>query len=249
MVQGICKLCDKEKMLCEQSHIIPNFLYKNLKKEENHFYLVKSKDNKYEKKGKIQTGEFDKHILCEECETDILGRYEKYGASVLEGGTPLKMGDKRVNGVSFLEIEEINYTLFKLFILSILWKSSISKRELFKEIDLGPYEKIIGQMIHSGNPGKSSEFPFLIFTYLNHKNIPADLITQPRRSKYNGGTTYNFLVGGMSYTIFISKHIIPDFVYEATIREDNSLKIIYAGKQTRNTILKAMTGLDIFKFS
>jgi hypothetical protein len=249
MAEGICKLCGEKKKLCEQSHIIPNFLYKDLKKEEGHFYLVKSKDNRYEKKAKIQTGEFDKHILCQKCENEVLSRYEKYGASVLKGGVELKMINKKANGVSFLEIGDIDYAIFKLFILSILWKASISKRDLFKEISLGPYEKVIGEMILNGNPGKSSEFPFLIFTYLNHKDIPSDLITQPRRSKYDGGTTYNFLVGGMSYTIFISKHIIPDFVYETTIKEDNTLKIIYTDKHIRNTILKAMTGLDVFRYT
>lgn len=247
MAEGICKLCNEEKKLCEKSHIIPNFLYKDLKKEEDHFFLVQSKNNQYEKKGKLQTGEFDKHILCEKCENEVLSRYEKYGASVLKGGVELKIGNKRVNGVSFLEIGDIDYTSFKLFILSILWKSSISKRKLFEEINLGPYEKIIGEMILNGKPGESSKFPFLIFTYLNHKDIPADLITQPRRSKFNGGTTYNFLVGGMSYTIFISKHIIPDFVYETTIKEDNTLKIIYSDKRAMNTIFKAMTGLDILR--
>lgn len=215
--------------------------------DRNSHFLIGSKNKQYKIKGKVQTGEFEKYILCEKCENEVLSKYEKYGASVLKGGVELKMSHKKISGLSFLEIEDIDYTKFKLFILSILWKSSISSRDIFKEISLGPYEKAIGEMLLNGNPGKSSKFPCLILTYLNHKDISAELIAQPKRSKIDSGTTYNFLFGGISYTIFISKNIIPDFISEVTIKEDNTLKVIYADRHARNIILRSMTGLDLFR--
>ena len=223
-------------------------MFNELKKEDNHFFLISTKDNQFKKKGKLQTGDFERNILCVTCEREILSSYESYGAKVLKGGTALKMVNKDVNGVKVLEIEGVDYEKFKLFVLSFLWKSSISKRPLFKDVDLGAdYNEQVRLMLLHGDPGKSTQFPFLIMTYLHHKEIPPDLITQPSKSKIKNGVAYNFLIYGFSYTIFISKNIIPDFIEETTVNEDGRLRIIYASKEMRNLILKGMIGLDIFE--
>ena len=57
---GKCKLCGHEKELCKQSHIIPNFMYKDLFDENNRMYTISGKKNVISKTGVRQTGEFEK---------------------------------------------------------------------------------------------------------------------------------------------------------------------------------------------
>ena len=86
----ICKLCLKEKGLLKKSHIVPNFLYRELRDEDNAF--VKANLAKVTKEN-IYTGLFEPNILCAECDNVLLGKLEDYSSKILYGG--------KIAGVSF----------------------------------------------------------------------------------------------------------------------------------------------------
>ena len=79
----ICKLCLQDKTLLRKSHIAPNFLYKELKDEDNSF--VKAKLDTVTSQ-KTYTGLFESNVLCENCDNTILGRLETYAYNVLYTG-------------------------------------------------------------------------------------------------------------------------------------------------------------------
>jgi hypothetical protein len=245
MELGICRLCKEWKLLCNQSHIIPNFLYKELKVEEGHFFKLETMSEAFNTRGKFQTGIFEKNILCENCDNNIISKLERYGSQVFNGTLKLNIIDSSIKGLRMFEIQGIEYNTFKLFILSILWRSSLSNNEFFRNVILGPYEETLRTMILGNNAGNENDFPFLAIAYTDEK-IKSGLIAQPRKSRVNSGTTYTLLFGGISYTIFISKHIYPDFIPKLTIKNDNKLKIIIADDSIRRLILNSMTGLKIF---
>jgi hypothetical protein len=85
-MNGICKLCGEEKKLCKQSHIIPNFMYKDLFDEKNRIHKIQSQQGKIEQRGICQTGEFDINILCQKCDNSILGKLERYASLILYDG-------------------------------------------------------------------------------------------------------------------------------------------------------------------
>ena len=77
-IMAICKLCKKDKNLCN-SHIIPDFFFRLLKKSldptkfDYKSFFVLSTEKIPSKK---QTGYFEK-MLCEKCENQ-LSEYERY---------------------------------------------------------------------------------------------------------------------------------------------------------------------------
>lgn len=83
---GPCKLCGKHAKLLKKSHIIPNFMYRGLFDESNKMSVVPL-DNPQAKPQFIQTGYFEKYILCGKCDNELLGSLEKYAATLLYGGT------------------------------------------------------------------------------------------------------------------------------------------------------------------
>ena len=79
--------------------------------------------------------EFDKDILCHSCDNETLGKLERYASLILYDGYP-KIVEYREcpDGRKYTYCAGIDYTQFKLFLLSVLWRASISKRPLFGEV-------------------------------------------------------------------------------------------------------------------
>ncbi len=241
-----CKLCCKEKELCKQSHIIPNFMYKDLFDENNRMHAIQSAVGAIKQKGYPQTGGFDKHILCHSCDNQKLGKLDRYASLILYDGYP-KILEHRSGptGMQYTHCAEICYVQFKLFLLSVLWRASISDRPLFGEVQLGPHQERIRQMLLNSDPGELLEYPCLIMTYLHLKEYPGDIVAQPSRSRVNGGHVYKFLIGGMIYIFFISKHIIPSELRDFAINPKGEIKIIHSSPRLARRALGAMIGIRL----
>jgi hypothetical protein len=63
---------------------------------------------------------------------------------------------------NFYTIQRYDYVSLKLCLLSILWKMSVSNRDAFKSVQLGPFEATIRKMLLAKNPGRVDEFPTVI---------------------------------------------------------------------------------------
>ncbi len=206
---GKCKLCNLNKKLCDHSHIIPNHTYKILKDENKKLMFLES--------GKIckrQTGEFEGGILCQTCE-NILSDYESYGNKLIFENkiNNIQREIKKIGDREILEIKGggYDYQKFKLYLLSILWRSSISSRSFFKNVNLGhENNEILRNMILNYNPGEIYEYPCLIvLPSLMFNKSGFDLvdvgITKSPITYYNCKLKYvDFLITGCRYQFAIT---------------------------------------------
>ena len=126
MKKGKCKLCLQFKDLCRESHILPKFLYKFLSGENNSIIFL---DNK---KANLRfNGEYESSILCKKCDSETIGKLENYAARFMHGKSSQNSRLEKINGVEYLVFEgnkNYDYRNHKLFLLSLLWRSSISSR-------------------------------------------------------------------------------------------------------------------------
>ena len=220
-----CKLCLNEKKLCKQSHIIPDFMFQGLYDETHQLFMVDFKNPLDARK--IQTGEFEKNILCIKCDNVRIGKLETYASSVIYGGKEIEYEfAEPQKGLKIAITKNIDYSKFKLFLLSILWRASLSKRKFFQNVDIGIYQEILRRMIIENNPGNEIKFPCGMITYLNDDSIPSDLIIPP---KGNSKIAY-FLIGGMFYIYELSKNDTPSFIKDLSIKENGELKILLLPK-------------------
>src|SRR4030095_13891227 len=81
-----------------------------------------------------QLGEFDSSILCAECD-GILGRFDDY---VIELCQKFEQLHTKHQPDAF-ELPQADRELFAKFVLSVLWRASISKRPSVAVVKLGPY--------------------------------------------------------------------------------------------------------------
>ncbi|WP_452231662.1 hypothetical protein [Lacinutrix sp. MEBiC02595] len=251
---GKCRLCLKDKKLIK-AHIIPDFLYSGMKAEDdkNIFYEVTYNFAKKESRSKkIQTGDFDKNILCEDCDNRIIGaNYEKYAMKSMYGKNidpkiaPICKNYKIPNNDTEYSIcKNIDYGKMKLFLLSILWRASITDRKSFKNVQLGDkHEERLRKIIYENIIPKESEYPIMMTSFMRTKNSFKNLIGQPKRVKYkNGLNGYIFLIDSIQFIFYVNSidHKLPKYLTQTMLKENGEMTILHLPNGKELEFLKAM---------
>lgn len=241
-----CKLCLLTKPLLNKSHIIPDFMYQELFDKYHKIYRLKTPNTN--KHTKVPTGEYDQNILCADCDNKKMGRFEYYASKVLYGGklaaseSPTFINQVNQHGVKYTYCQNVYYNKFKLFLLSILWRACISKRDFFSSVSLGPYEEIIRQMIINKDPKEPDDFPCVMVAHSSDEPMASEIIVQPVRTKTKLCTIYKFLISGIMYVFYVPKHNLPDTIFEGVINKSNEMKIFHVPEGTGRQLLMNYLG-------
>jgi hypothetical protein len=94
-----------------------------------------------------QNGIHQNDLLCAECDNQI-GQYDKYAYEVL----PPKIDQKKLkspfgHGLHIYEIGEIRVEIFRLFLVSLVWRAGIARDPMFQLVKLGEYEDRLKQIL------------------------------------------------------------------------------------------------------
>lgn len=131
-----------------KSHIIPASFFE----VHNQKYPPLIMGNKSGSFPKIsRQGVYDQEIVIQEGE-DILKRLDQYGYETLvknkKDFEPIVLNSE----VLGFKLVDYDYARLKLFVLSILWRASVSKKAEFSKVSLGPHEEIFRKMILDHQP-------------------------------------------------------------------------------------------------
>lgn len=239
-----CNLCLEEKPLIKKSHIIPDFLYDGIY-DEKHFLHIWDVV-KMEPAGKAPTGIYDRHILCEKCDNELIGKLETYARKVFFGG---EKNEKlkplfEAKAPDRLTIENIDYSKFKLFLLSILWRAHISSNTFFKNIELGPYAEQIREMLANNDPGEEDQLETCIIFY-NEKTLPSQSVATPRKIKGKGNTCYHFLINHMSIWFNMSNIDKLEMFKHTGLRKNNTMELYVVQGERAKKLFKKSTGINL----
>jgi len=216
-----CKLCGQERKLCK-SHIIPEFMYSLVyDPSPKRFYVLPANSN--EKVQILQKG-IRERLLCQECESN-LSAFETYAKKVLldeADSNPLVSDDDKV-----IQYKNINYKEFKLFQLSILWRASVSKLKFFSQVNLGPYEGKIQQMLLKRDPGLPDQYPCLIVGLL-FDDKPFHIMRSPLRTRFGRHYCYMFVMSGLVWLFGVPRLELPDILSQykdCIINQNGQIKV------------------------
>lgn len=223
----ICQLCNKDKPLIKNSHIIPNFLYRGLFDTRHRLVSINLDD--FSDATYHQTGFKDKDILCRSCESEVLSKLERYAANTIFGDLT-KLDTEHFAGdaihLPYIRFKNLDYTTIKLFLLSILWKSHISKNPFFKEIDLGPkYSEQLRQMIYNNDAGPEDAFEVILIRPETNGTRPTKSMVAPRCIKEGGNTAYVFHINEIMYHFNVSSYNKLSMFDKGIIKNDGILDI------------------------
>ena len=211
----ICHLCRKDADL-QNSHIFPEFFYTEMYDEKHRFFLLSSDPMKKEQF--VQKG-LREELLCHECERLFSG-WEDYGRRVLYGGIEIQSAQ----GDGALYLKDLDFPKFRLFQLSLLWRMGISKLKFFEQVQLGPYEEKIRQMLLALEPGDADSLPCSIVGVL-FEGRPGNWFLPPERVMHKGKHCYRAIIGGFLFIFTVSKKKAPNQAMELFIKKDGSMTV------------------------
>jgi hypothetical protein len=220
-----CKLCLQDKPLIGESHIIPKqFFHKAPGNIDKAFGSVKPGDKAnrlYSNKSKskqIQSGIHVPDILCEDCEQK-LGVFDNYAQTTLLREKKIQKNDKE--NLWKVPASDFNYRKFKLFVMSVLWRSQICEHSFFSAIKLtSDLEAELRDMIIKGNPDSENKFSVV---FLRYPEIEANTFSVYRENQ--PCERYKFRLGHFTFMIKVGGNIYCDFFKKYMLKPQQDLLI------------------------
>ncbi len=195
--QDICRLCYTHSLLRE-SHIIPSSILSLVRDKtmNNRFYKIGINTDQV-----IQDGPKE-YLLCDECEQKI-GHYEKFFKEAVHLS---RHGARKFQVNRIMILNNLDYTKIKLFLLSVLWRMSISSLPQFSDVSLESDEEKIRKLIHEDNPGKSQDYPIAGIVPLIDGKMEESWMCFPIVADTPDGYIYYMIIGGILYLIAMTQH-------------------------------------------
>jgi hypothetical protein len=189
---GKCRLCGNTAEL-RRSHVLSEFMYKPLY-DKNH-RAVSVLANRQAPEEIIQKG-YREYLLCQTCETRFSG-WETPAAVVWRDAL------SRLRGASpgAIVVVPADYRTFKLFSLSLMWRTAVATHDNFAAADLGKLEPHLRQMLLASTPGAVTEFQSLAVAYANLDQL-IGVIGPCGGAVWNGLNTLRLSISGIQWFFF-----------------------------------------------
>ncbi|MHB1644417.1 MAG: hypothetical protein ACYCS8_17500 [Acidithiobacillus sp.] len=207
-----CRLCDLVRPLCE-SHIIPKAFFRDAMAGEPACGLNMITPERIEV-GKM-AGEYER-LLCRGCE-EIVGRYDDYGIRFFRRQVGERLiafnGDVVPDDIDL--IGKVDLRLLRLFIISVLWRASISSRPFFDKVDLGPFELVAKQIIRDEITLSDNLFPFFMNRYAETDQAKR-MLFNPLPTRMGPLRFFNVNIGGFNVAVKVDQRDLRyphDFIW------------------------------------
>lgn len=214
---SICRLCNNDREL-RLSHIIPEFLWKELYDDNHSFYGITGRGLRGHKI--LQKG-LRERLFCDACEQLFNESFEKPFKArwVDKFPLPTKWG---VDDIFWINVD---YPTFKLFHLSVLFRAHVSSLEDFGAVQLGSHAETIRKMLLDSDPGDSHKYPIFGYAILNPETKePVQIVSSAQASRMNGAYFYGMMYGGVEWWVCVASHRVPDFE-KLSLRADGAMPI------------------------
>jgi hypothetical protein len=207
-------LCHEEREL-RNSHVIPEFMYLDMYDDIHRAIKVESDPETGERF--LQKGERE-HLFCDTCEAR-LSRFERYCSPIVKSLYLLKVEEE--DGTYL--VRGVDYKLFKLFQLSLLWRASVASVAMFANIGLGPHDEVLRRAILSEDPGPPDQYACLMMAVPNTRYLHR-ILWSPETDHIDGITVYRFQTGRLFWFFFLPNQI-PLGAEMNFLNEDGVLRV------------------------
>ncbi|MCZ8022454.1 MAG: hypothetical protein O9294_11870 [Cytophagales bacterium] len=215
-------------------------MYEGIADEKNRMFVLSSSNPN--KRKTVQTGAIEEYIFCNICDNEILSSYERYAANHFYN---LDFRGENVNfrqivnehGIGLIQCENIDYANFKIFLLSLLWRASITTNPLFQNFKLPQaIEEELRIAILNNDPLTELEFPCLLFTHQNNEQVATDLVFV----KAIQDDKAIFYINQFIYTFYLNKMTIDPIIHITALNKQGRMAVVKAPHGTWTKIRKSV---------
>ena len=187
-----------------KSHIVPKSFFRHMDDGVSPLTEYSTRSGHYPKRRRV--GYYDTTILCHECEK-IFGPHDDFGQNVLI---------KRMNDYEDIfdgselkayRMYNVDGEKFKRFLLSVLWRASISTLPQYSMVSLGPHEEVAKQILWDGLFGSNERFAFIGTKYIDDE--VADITLNPHPLRNSGVNFISLYFPGYSFWIKVDRRPMP----------------------------------------
>jgi hypothetical protein len=233
----ICRLCSSA-VASVKAHIIPEAFFRQLKKPGDISVIVSSTLGTYRSQAPI--GPYDKEILCKACESKFED-LDDYGSKVLLAKFKQIFKPITEDGavVAFRSFEVDQDKLLR-FLVSILWRASVSTRSFFACVELGPFEELAKKMILSPACPISDVFSAVLFGW---RDQTSDEIVGPWREKWEDVNSYRLYMGQINAFIKVDQRPFKGPFKKYGLPSDQGTVVwqrIYAGSDDQKHVVETI---------
>jgi hypothetical protein len=109
-------------------------------------------------------------------------------------------------------LTDLDYRSFKLFHLSVLWRASVSTRDEFRLVNLGPYEEKLRTRLLASDPGDPEDFAIMATALVDPRTglLERAIYLEPERVRRRHGSVYIFTFSGFSWFYLTGSSVPAD---------------------------------------
>lgn len=193
--EGTCRLCLSVSLL-RRSHVVPKFLYEPLRDDDTHGFAAISDSGSVVA---IQDGIYER-MLCQQCE-EKLQKWEDRAARILR-----RLPDLSARVPGYVEdVSGVDYKSFRLFCLSIIWRTSSASNPAFSEVSIEDnHQEEIRKAVLQGDPLNPLDYPVLLIRPCGPGAFH-EYFRLPTAREMFSHPAYNFIMGGMYWIFFVCR--------------------------------------------
>lgn len=177
-----------------KAHVIPEAFFRELREGSQAPLLVSGSPSEYPSNSPI--GIYDREILCGECEPKF-GILDDYGIQIL-----LRQLDQHFlplvgrDGPVAFQAEGVNQEKLLKFLVSVLWRASVSRHRFYGRVDLGPYEPHAKQVLLDPHSPVPPQFGAVLSRWTaGDVTLAKGGLMDPFRERWDGINAYRFYFG------------------------------------------------------
>jgi hypothetical protein len=215
MVQLLCRgyQCNSFELI--KAHIVPGGFARDTMEQHPHNLKISLDGVR-----PTQHGVYDSEILCKDCDGE-LGKLDDYALDVCRRfpREHVAIGD------GTFEMDNIDGDRFAKFVLSVLWRASITSRPEFQKVSLGLYEASACEVIFGAKPlSRMPSYELLVGRYSQTgKFNPERNYTTPARFKIAGLDGWGLALHGFRVMAKIDLAPLPAEIGPAIVNGNTKL--------------------------
>jgi hypothetical protein len=192
-----CRVCESPSTV--KSHLLPRALAHDIRANQPnlHVYTINRPGFK-----PSQAGIYDDGILCEQHE-GVIQIYDKYGVEFCRNFE----SNRQMLDIDIFQVE-VDSDLLVRFVVSVLWRYSVSTRPETNMVHLGPYERCMGDIVFAG--ANCCPEPALFMWANKSTNLDVTkLCIPPAVGRFLDVRHLSFVVGGLTFVLKVDRRPVP----------------------------------------
>jgi hypothetical protein len=178
--------------------------------------------------GTTQHGVYDRDILCARCD-NILGELDDFALDVCRRFPK----EVIVHPDDTFEMKNVDGDTVAKFVLSLLWRASITARFEFRKTSLGTYESTACEVIFGAQPLSSIRaYQLIIGRFRSTAINPERFYTAPVRFKWDDLNGWAFALHGFRFMAKIDRRPWPRELNPAIVNGNDKLLGVFVNYET-----------------